>query len=288
MTFDPLAPPPLLTADLPGIGGRIKAAARRLRGRGDPRLRAVRPGRIPLPLGREARHGRRILRPPGRPTARHPDRRHRHRRPQGPPRRHAADGLRPRRASSRAWRSSTATASASCASAGTATSSSPATCAATASASSSATSTPTTPARLPAAPRAPARAAACRTSTARSASAATARPTASGCDLLARQAAGGVSPFLRKLALSAAQSALFNRYLAGRLGDGLLRACPRRRRHGEVAVRRHVRRRGPAARAGALRGAARRCRRGRSSAARCSPPAARPPSARPTPSPRPA
>ena len=25
MTFDPLAPPPLLTADLPGIGGRIKA-----------------------------------------------------------------------------------------------------------------------------------------------------------------------------------------------------------------------------------------------------------------------
>src|SRR5437763_11239975 len=24
MTFDPLAPPPLLTADLPGIGGRIK------------------------------------------------------------------------------------------------------------------------------------------------------------------------------------------------------------------------------------------------------------------------
>jgi tRNA pseudouridine13 synthase len=30
------------------------------------------------------------------------------------------------------------------------------------------------------------------------------------------------SPFLRKLALSAAQSALFNRYLARRLGDGLL------------------------------------------------------------------
>jgi tRNA pseudouridine13 synthase len=30
-------------------------------------------------------------------------------------------------------------------------------------------------------------------------------------------------PFLRKLALSAAQSALFNRYLAGRLQDGLLR-----------------------------------------------------------------
>src|SRR5262245_63809900 len=26
MTFDPLAPPPLQTADLPGIGGRIKAA----------------------------------------------------------------------------------------------------------------------------------------------------------------------------------------------------------------------------------------------------------------------
>src|SRR5947199_7163137 len=25
MTFDPLAPPPLVTADLPGIGGRIKA-----------------------------------------------------------------------------------------------------------------------------------------------------------------------------------------------------------------------------------------------------------------------
>ena len=25
MTFDPLQPPPLLTADLPGLGGRIKA-----------------------------------------------------------------------------------------------------------------------------------------------------------------------------------------------------------------------------------------------------------------------
>src|SRR5437016_1801945 len=25
MTFDPLAPPPLLTADLPGIGGRLRA-----------------------------------------------------------------------------------------------------------------------------------------------------------------------------------------------------------------------------------------------------------------------
>ena len=26
MTFDPLRPPPLLTADLPGVGGRIKSA----------------------------------------------------------------------------------------------------------------------------------------------------------------------------------------------------------------------------------------------------------------------
>jgi tRNA pseudouridine13 synthase len=31
------------------------------------------------------------------------------------------------------------------------------------------------------------------------------------------------NPFLRKLALSAAQSALFNHYLAGRMGDGLMR-----------------------------------------------------------------
>jgi len=36
------------------------------------------------------------------------------------------------------------------------------------------------------------------------------------------QARSRVSPFLRRLALSAAQSALFNHYLAGRLAEGLL------------------------------------------------------------------
>jgi tRNA pseudouridine13 synthase len=43
-----------------------------------------------------------------------------------------------------------------------------------------------------------------------------------GCDLLGG-AGRRISPFLRRLALSATQSALFNRYLAARMGDGLLR-----------------------------------------------------------------
>lgn len=43
-----------------------------------------------------------------------------------------------------------------------------------------------------------------------------------GLELLAGQG-GRVSPFLRRLALSAAQSALFNRVVAARLADGLLR-----------------------------------------------------------------
>ena len=43
-----------------------------------------------------------------------------------------------------------------------------------------------------------------------------------GCDLLGGKALR-VNPFLRRLALSATQSAVFNRYLAARLGDGLLR-----------------------------------------------------------------
>jgi tRNA pseudouridine13 synthase len=44
-----------------------------------------------------------------------------------------------------------------------------------------------------------------------------------GFDLLRGQAAGTRNPFLRKLALSAAQSALFNAALARRTNDGLLR-----------------------------------------------------------------
>jgi tRNA pseudouridine13 synthase len=44
-----------------------------------------------------------------------------------------------------------------------------------------------------------------------------------GLALLRREPAKLRGPFLRKLALSAAQSALFNDYLARRLGDGLLR-----------------------------------------------------------------
>ena len=43
-----------------------------------------------------------------------------------------------------------------------------------------------------------------------------------GCDLLEGKGRR-VNPFLRRLALSATQSALFNRYLAARLGDGMLR-----------------------------------------------------------------
>ncbi len=43
-----------------------------------------------------------------------------------------------------------------------------------------------------------------------------------GLDLLAGQG-GRVSPFLRRLGLSAVQSALFNKHLAARLADGLLR-----------------------------------------------------------------
>ena len=43
-----------------------------------------------------------------------------------------------------------------------------------------------------------------------------------GCDLLGGKTLR-VNPFLRRLALSSAQSAVFNRYLAARLGDGLLR-----------------------------------------------------------------
>src|SRR5205814_3499650 len=44
-----------------------------------------------------------------------------------------------------------------------------------------------------------------------------------GMDLLHGERRGGRNPFLRKLALSAAQSVLFNDYLARRLTDGLLR-----------------------------------------------------------------
>jgi tRNA pseudouridine13 synthase len=44
-----------------------------------------------------------------------------------------------------------------------------------------------------------------------------------GMDLLTGRAAGRPNPFLRKLALSAAQSQLFNDYLARRLADGLMR-----------------------------------------------------------------
>jgi tRNA pseudouridine13 synthase len=44
-----------------------------------------------------------------------------------------------------------------------------------------------------------------------------------GTDLLAGRPVGRVTPFLRKLALSAVQSALFNHYVSGRLHDGLLR-----------------------------------------------------------------
>lgn len=44
-----------------------------------------------------------------------------------------------------------------------------------------------------------------------------------GFALLSGDRAGARSPFLRKLALSAAQSALFNRYLARRMADGLMR-----------------------------------------------------------------
>jgi tRNA pseudouridine13 synthase len=44
-----------------------------------------------------------------------------------------------------------------------------------------------------------------------------------GMDLLHGGRSGGRNPFLRKLALSAAQSVLFNDYLARRLTDGLLR-----------------------------------------------------------------
>jgi tRNA pseudouridine13 synthase len=43
-----------------------------------------------------------------------------------------------------------------------------------------------------------------------------------GFEMLRGTARGRISPFLRKLALSAAQSALFNHYLARRLADGLL------------------------------------------------------------------
>jgi tRNA pseudouridine13 synthase len=44
-----------------------------------------------------------------------------------------------------------------------------------------------------------------------------------GMALLRRERAGVRNPFLKKLALSAAQSLLFNDYLARRLGDGLMR-----------------------------------------------------------------
>jgi tRNA pseudouridine13 synthase len=44
-----------------------------------------------------------------------------------------------------------------------------------------------------------------------------------GLDLLRGAGTRRLSPFLRKLAVSAAQSALFNHYLAGRLADGVLR-----------------------------------------------------------------
>ena len=62
----------------------------------------------------------------------------------------------------------------------------------------------------------------------------------------ARQAEGGApdaavrlprSGFLRRLALSAAQSALFNHYLGCRLADGLLHTVLGRGRHGQAAVR---------------------------------------------------
>ncbi|MFL5327528.1 MAG: tRNA pseudouridine(13) synthase TruD [Gemmataceae bacterium] len=45
-----------------------------------------------------------------------------------------------------------------------------------------------------------------------------------GFDLLHGRSTGRVNPFLRKLALSAAQSALFNDYLSWRMSDGLLRS----------------------------------------------------------------
>lgn len=44
-----------------------------------------------------------------------------------------------------------------------------------------------------------------------------------GLDLLTGKSVGRINPFLRKLGLSAAQSALFNQYLARRMADGLLR-----------------------------------------------------------------
>jgi tRNA pseudouridine13 synthase len=44
-----------------------------------------------------------------------------------------------------------------------------------------------------------------------------------GMDLLHKRPTNRVNPFLRKLALSAAQSSLFNEYLARRMSDGLMR-----------------------------------------------------------------
>ncbi|GIW82724.1 MAG: hypothetical protein KatS3mg105_4531 [Gemmatales bacterium] len=61
----------------------------------------------------------------------------------------------------------------------------------------------------------------CRIFSGRNALAITGRPRCKGLPLL-RGEKRRLSPFMRKLALSAAQSVLFNRYLAQRMADGLL------------------------------------------------------------------
>ena len=144
-----LQPLPLFTADLPGIGGRIKAQPEDFEVEEIPAYEPSRRGRLPLPLGREARHGRRVLRAPGR------------QRLGIPPGEVGTAGLKDRHAVTRQWVSVPAAGEARLAAArrrrhpraagraGTPTSSSPATCTATASASSSATREPTRAERLP-------------------------------------------------------------------------------------------------------------------------------------------
>ena len=127
----------------------------------------------------------------------------------------------------------------------------------------------------------------CRISTARSASAATARRCRSAwrCCATSRRRPPRAGRNLRTRSCASWRCRRRSRRCSTTTWPaGMARrlAAPRaaRRRDGEVAVRRHVRRRGRGARAGALRRPRDRAPPARCSAARCSPPPARPRRAR--------